>query len=91
MRFQDKVCLVTGGGSGIGRAACERFATEGGRVVVVDLNDEHGADAVKAIVASGGHAIFAKANVAKKTKSSHPFRPRSINGAAWTLSSTAQR
>ena len=66
MRFQDKVCLVTGGGSGIGRAACERFVTEGGRVVVVDLNDEHGADAVKAIVASGGHAIFAKANVAKE-------------------------
>jgi glucose 1-dehydrogenase len=68
MRFQDKVCLVTGGGSGIGRAACERFATEGGRVVVVDLNDEHGADVVKAIVASGGQAIFTKANVAEEAQ-----------------------
>jgi NAD(P)-dependent dehydrogenase (short-subunit alcohol dehydrogenase family) len=42
MRFTNKVCLVTGGGSGIGKAACLQFAREGGKVVVVDLNDEHG-------------------------------------------------
>ena len=63
MRFTDKVCLVTGGGSGIGRAACERFAAEGGRVVVVDLNEEHGREAVEAITSAGGEAIFAKADV----------------------------
>ncbi len=63
MRFTEKVCLVTGGGSGIGRAACERFAAEGGRVVVVDLNEEHGREAVEAITSAGGEAIFAKANV----------------------------
>jgi NAD(P)-dependent dehydrogenase (short-subunit alcohol dehydrogenase family) len=66
MRFQDKVCLVTGGGSGIGRAACERFAAEGGRVVVVDLNEQHGVETVEAIAKSGGQAIFAKANVAEE-------------------------
>lgn len=64
MRFKDKVCLVTGGGSGIGRAAGERFAAEGGRVVVVDLNEDHGGEVVRAITDSGGEAIFAKANVA---------------------------
>jgi NAD(P)-dependent dehydrogenase (short-subunit alcohol dehydrogenase family) len=48
MRFTDKVCVVTGGGSGIGRAACERFAAEGGKVCVVDLNEAHGNETVQA-------------------------------------------
>jgi NAD(P)-dependent dehydrogenase (short-subunit alcohol dehydrogenase family) len=39
MRFKNKVCIVNGGGSGIGRATCERFVAEGGKVVVVDLNE----------------------------------------------------
>jgi NAD(P)-dependent dehydrogenase (short-subunit alcohol dehydrogenase family) len=63
MRFTDKVCLVTGGGSGIGQAACKRFAAEGGKVVVVDLNEAHGDETVRIITDAGGQAIFAKANV----------------------------
>jgi glucose 1-dehydrogenase len=63
MRFQHKVCLVTGGGSGIGRAACERFAAEGARVVVVDRTEEHGNRTVQAITASGGQALFVRADV----------------------------
>ena len=65
-RFDGKVCLVTGGGSGIGLATCERFAAEGGRVVVVDLNDEHGNDAIARIKKAGGEAIFAHADVSNE-------------------------
>jgi len=63
MRFTDRVCLVTGGGSGIGQAACERFAREGGKVVVVDLNAQHGDETVRKITQAGGQAMFAKADV----------------------------
>jgi NAD(P)-dependent dehydrogenase (short-subunit alcohol dehydrogenase family) len=63
MRFTDKVCLVTGGGSGIGRATCERFAREGGRVVVVDVEREHGEETVHTIREGKGDAIFACADV----------------------------
>jgi NAD(P)-dependent dehydrogenase (short-subunit alcohol dehydrogenase family) len=64
MRFKDKVCVVSGGGSGIGRAACERFAHEGGRVTVVDVNEAHGNDTVATIAHASGESIYAKANVA---------------------------
>jgi NAD(P)-dependent dehydrogenase (short-subunit alcohol dehydrogenase family) len=63
VRFEEKVCIVTGGGSGIGRETCERFAGEGGRVVVVDLNEERGHETVQAITGKHGQAVFAKADV----------------------------
>ena len=62
-RFGDKVAVVTGGGSGIGRAVCERFVAEGGRVVVADVNAEHGHETVTALGAE--RAVFAKCDVSK--------------------------
>lgn len=64
MRFENKICLVTGGGSGIGRAACQRFAAEGGKVAVVDLSAAHGDETVQSITQGGGEAIFFAADVA---------------------------
>lgn len=63
MRFKNKVCVVSGGGSGIGRATCERFAAEGAKVVVVDVKEEHGNETVTTIRDAGGESIFAKADV----------------------------
>ena len=65
MRFTDKVAVVSGGGSGIGRATCERLAREGGKVVVVDLNEGHGREVVEGIRGRGGEAEFARADVGK--------------------------
>ncbi len=63
MRFKNKVCVVSGGGSGIGRATCERFAAAGAKVIVVDVNEKHGNETVKTIADAGGESIFAQADV----------------------------
>ena len=63
MRFTNKVCIVTGGGSGIGKAACLRFAREGGKVVVADLNEKHGAETAQEITDAKGDAVFATCDV----------------------------
>ncbi len=63
MRLEGKVAIITGGGSGIGRAAAQLFAREGAKVVVADYNAEAGENTVQAIQDSGGEAIFVKVDV----------------------------
>lgn len=65
MRLQDKVALITGGGSGIGYHTSLLFAKEGAAVVVVDINDEAGEKTVAEIIENGGQATYVHANVAK--------------------------
>jgi NAD(P)-dependent dehydrogenase (short-subunit alcohol dehydrogenase family) len=60
-----KIALVTGGGSGIGRAASLAFAQEGAKVVVSDVVEKGGAETVQMIKAAGGESIFIKADVSK--------------------------
>jgi len=55
-RFEDRVVLVTGAASGIGRATAERVGAEGGRVLCVDLQAEAAVDTADTIVKAGGAA-----------------------------------
>jgi len=64
MRLADKVTIITGGGSGMGRVAAERFAAQGARVVVAEVDEAAGAATVEAVRAAGGEATFIRANVA---------------------------
>lgn len=65
MRLKDKVAVITGGSSGIGRATCILFAQEGAKVVIVDINDEGGQETLDTIQENGGEAIYVHANQAK--------------------------
>lgn len=65
--LDNKVGMVTGGGSGIGRATCLRFAAEGARVVVVDVMPDDGEETVRRIRDAGGEAAFAEADVADES------------------------
>jgi len=65
MRLEGKVALITGAASGMGRAAAELFAREGARVVVTDLADDAGEQAVAAIRAAGGEAVYVRADVSR--------------------------
>lgn len=67
MRLRDKVALITGAGSGIGRATALRFAQEGANIVVVDINDDAGAETVRQVRAAGGQAAYTRADVTDPT------------------------
>ncbi|MFP6665408.1 MAG: glucose 1-dehydrogenase [Deltaproteobacteria bacterium] len=65
MRLENRVALITGAAGGIGREAALLFASEGAKVVCVDVNEDGGADTVADVEASGGEAVFQRADVSK--------------------------
>jgi len=65
MRLQDKVALITGAGSGIGREAALRFAQEGAKIIVADVNDTGGEETVSLVQKAGGEAAYVHADVSQ--------------------------
>ncbi len=63
--MKNKVAIVTGAGSGIGRAIVEKLGAAGARVVVSDIDEEAGQETVRRAAARGAEAVFVRADVAK--------------------------
>lgn len=64
MRLKDKVAIVTGGGVGMGQAVAQRYAREGARVTIAEINPATGQATAEAIKKEGGEALFVQTDVA---------------------------
>lgn len=66
MRLENKVCIITGAGSGMGRVAARLFAAEGAKVVVADVNRDAGEETVTETRRAGGEAICVPTDVTRE-------------------------
>ena len=65
-RVKNKVAIITGGASGLGKSSAILLAREGAKIVITDLDEEQGNKVVKLIKDEGGEAIFIRQDVSKE-------------------------
>ena len=68
MRLRDKVAIITGGGAGIGQAIAQRYAREGARVTLAEINPATGKATEQAITRAGTEALFVETDVAEENQ-----------------------
>ena len=68
MKLQDKTVIITGAGSGVGRASALLFAAEGARIVVADVVDDWAAETVRLVTDAGGTAVAQHCDVTSETE-----------------------
>lgn len=71
MKLANKIAVVTGAGSGMGKAAAILFAREGARVAAIDINEAQAKETAAEIGSAGGHAIAIRADVSKSEDARH--------------------
>ena len=81
MRLLNKAALITGAGSGIGRACAEAYALEGAELALLDINPEAGENTARLIREKGGKAAFFFADMADPAAVQLAVENRSANGA----------
>ena len=95
MRLKDKIAIVTGAASGFGEGIAKRYAEEGAKIVVADINDKDGARVVEDIRAAGGAAEYCHTDVTRNAeiKAVVEFTTARfggldimVNNAGWTYS-----
>ncbi len=90
MRLTGKVSIITGAGQGIGRATALKFAREGAKVALCDINLEGVAETVKAIEAAGGEAAAFRIDVTDKESIARMVEGVMAKWGASTRSSTTR-
>lgn len=72
--LKDKVAVITGGASGIGRATALEFVNEGSKVVIVDINEEKGKELESQIKNNGGEALFIQTDITDQSAVARLFK-----------------
>lgn len=92
--LKDKIVIVTGGGGGIGNAACRRFAEEGAKVAVFDVDTAAASKVAAAITQSGGKAVAFTCDITKRSDCQNAVRDAEtvlgpvdvlVNNAGWDV------
>ncbi|MEP7270677.1 MAG: SDR family NAD(P)-dependent oxidoreductase [Acidobacteriota bacterium] len=83
MKLEGKVAVITGGGSGLGRAIALRFAEEGARIVVAELNEINGKETIRMVHAKGAEAFDVPTDVSKSDEVASLFT--ALDDRSWPV------